>query len=115
MATKTDGRRKLGVTSSHRRALLRNMATSLFKHERIETTLAKAKELRPYAEKLITHAKKGEHFMVRRQIHDKMVYNKLFEVIAPRYAQRPGGYTRILKMTPRVGDNAKRGLIMLVS
>ena len=115
MATKTDGRRKLGVTGSHRRALLRNMATSLFKHERIETTLAKAKELRPYAEKLITNAKKGEHFMVRRQIHDKMVYNKLFEVIAPRYAQRPGGYTRILKMTPRLGDNAKRGLIMLVS
>ena len=115
MATMTLGRRKLGVTGSHRRALLRNMATSLFKHERIETTLAKAKELRPYAEKLITNAKKGEHFMVRRQIHDKMVYKKLFEVIAPRYAQRPGGYTRILKIEPRLGDNAKLGLIMLVS
>jgi large subunit ribosomal protein L17 len=115
MATKTGGRRKLGVTSSHRSALLRNMATSLFKHERIETTLAKAKELRPYAEKLITNAKKGEHFMVRRQIHDKLVYTKLFEVLAPRYAQRPGGYTRILKIEPRLGDNAKRGLIMLVS
>src|SRR5882672_6475885 len=109
------GGRKLGVTSSHRRALLRNMATSLFKHERIETTIAKAKELRPYAEKLITNAKKGEHFMVRRQIHDKVVYKKLFEVIAPRYAQRPGGYTRILKIAPRLGDNAKLGLIMLVS
>mgnify|MGYP003395084675 CR=1 FL=1 len=115
MATMTLGRRKLGVTSSHRRSLLRNMATSLFKHEKIETTLAKAKELRPYAEKLITNAKKGEPCMVRRQIHDKMVYKKLFEVIAPRYAQRPGGYTRILKIEPRLGDNAKLGLIMLVS
>jgi len=115
MASKALGRRQLGVTSAHRRALLRNMATSLFKHERIETTLAKAKELRPYAEKLITHAKKGEHFMVRRQIHDKEVYQKLFDILAPRYAQRPGGYTRILHIAPRVGDNAKLGLIMLVS
>ena len=115
MATKTTGRRKLGVTSSHRRALLKNMATSLFQHERIETTLAKAKELRPYAEKLITSAKKGEHFMVRRQIHDKVVYKKLFDILAPRYAQRPGGYTRILRLEPRLGDNATRGLIMLVS
>lgn len=115
MASKALGRRQLGVTSSHRRSLLRNMAASLFKHERIETTLAKAKELRPYAEKLITHAKKGEHFMVRRQIHDKVVYRKLFEVLAPRYAQRPGGYTRILRVEPRIGDNAKLGLIMLIS
>ena len=115
MASKALGRRQLVVTSSHRRSLLRNMATSLFKHERIETTLAKAKELRPYAEKLITNAKKGQHFMVRRQIHDKQVYEKLFDVLAPRYAQRPGGYTRILRLEPRVGDNSKRGLIMLVS
>lgn len=115
MATKTEGRRKLGVTSSHRRALLRNMATSLFKHERIETTLAKAKELRPFAEKLITNAKKGEHFVVRRYIQDRVVYKKLFDILAPRYAQRPGGYTRILKIAPRLGDNAKLGMIMLVS
>jgi large subunit ribosomal protein L17 len=115
MASKALGRRQLGITSSHRRALLRNMATSLFKHERIETTIAKAKELRPYAEKLITNAKKGEHYMVRRQIQDRDVYKKLFEVLAPRYAQRPGGYTRILKIAPRIGDNAKLGLIMLVS
>ncbi len=115
MASKALGRRQLGITSAHRRALLRNMATSLFKHERIETTIAKAKELRPYAEKLITHAKKGAHFMVRRQIQDKVVYKKLFEVLAPRYSQRPGGYTRILKIAPRIGDNAKLGLIMLVS
>ncbi|MBI3551967.1 MAG: 50S ribosomal protein L17 [Elusimicrobia bacterium] len=109
------GGRKLGVTSSHRRALLRNMATSLFLHEKVETTIAKAKELRPYAEKIITEAKKGKHYMVRRQIHDKTVYKKLFEIIAPRYAQRPGGYTRILRLTPRQGDNAQRGQISLVS
>ncbi len=109
------GGRKLGVTSSHRRSLLRNMATSLFLHEKIETTIAKAKELRPYAERLITEAKKGKHFMVRRQIQDKTVYKKLFEILAPRYAQRPGGYTRILRLAPRQGDNATRGLISLVS
>ncbi len=114
MASKALGRRQLGITGSHRRSLLRNMATSLFKHERIETTLAKAKELRPYAEKLITHAKKGEHFMVRRQIHDKLVYKKLFEVIAPRYAQRPGGYTRILKLGPRRSDATEMVLLELV-
>lgn len=115
MASKALGRRQLGVTSSHRRALLKNMATSLFKHERIETTIAKAKELRPYAEKLISQAKRGEHYMVRRQIQDKQVYEKLFTVLAPRYQQRPGGYTRILRLEPRLGDNTKRGLIMLVS
>jgi ribosomal protein L17 len=109
------GGRKLGVTSSHRRALLRNMATSLFLHERVETTLAKAKELRPFAEKIITEAKKGKHYMVRRTISDKVVYKKLFEVLAPRYKERPGGYTRILHLAPRVGDNSKRGLISLVS
>jgi ribosomal protein L17 len=91
------------------------MATSLFLHEKIETTIAKAKELRPYAERLITEAKKGKHFMVRRQIQDKTVYKKLFEILAPRYAQRPGGYTRILRLAPRQGDNATRGLISLVS
>ena len=95
--------------------MFRALTANLVAHERIETTLAKAKELRPYAEKLITNAKKGEHFMVRRQIHDKEVYTKLFEVLAPRYAQRPGGYTRILRIEPRLGDNSKRGLIMLVS
>lgn len=109
------GGRKLGVTGTHRRAMLRNMATSLFKHEKIETTLAKAKELRPFAEKLITEAKKGKHFMVRRKIQDKVVYKKLFDVLAPRYAERAGGYTRILHLAPRQGDNAKRGLITLVS
>ena len=113
--TKQMGGRKLGVTSSHRRALLKNMATSLFLHEKVETTLAKAKELRPFAERIITEAKKGKHYMVRRKIHDKTVYRKLFEVLAPRYAQRPGGYTRILRLAPRSGDNALRGLVALVS
>lgn len=113
--TKQMGGRKLGVTSSHRRALLKNMATSLFLHEKVETTLAKAKELRPFAERIITQAKHGKHYMVRRAIHDKTVYRKLFEVLAPRYAQRPGGYTRILRLAPRSGDNALRGLVALVS
>jgi ribosomal protein L17 len=82
---KTNGGRKLGVTTSHRRALLRNMATSLFLHEKVETTIAKAKELRPFAEKIITDAKNGKHYMVRRVISDKTVYKKLFETLAPRY------------------------------
>ena len=112
---KTNGGRKLGVTTSHRRALLRNMATSLFLHEKVETTIAKAKELRPFAEKIITDAKNGKHYMVRRVIADKAVYKKLFETLAPRYKARPGGYTRILHLAPRAGDNAKRGLISLVS
>lgn len=109
------GGRKLGVTGSHRRALLRNMATSLFLHEKVETTIAKAKELRPFAEKIITSVKAGKHYMVRRDVHDKVVYKKLFEILAPRYAQRPGGYTRILHLARRVGDNAQRGQISLVS
>ena len=109
------GGRRLGVTGSHRRALMRNMATSLFLHEKIETTMAKAKTLRPFAEKLITEAKKGKHYMVRKQIQDRLVYKKLFEVLAPRYKERPGGYTRIHRLAPRAGDNASRGLISLVS
>jgi len=112
---KTLGGRKLGVTSSHRRAMLRNMVTSLFLHEKVETTIAKAKELRPLAERLITHAVHGRHPQVRRAIQDKTVYRKLFEVLAPRYAKRPGGYTRILRLAPRAGDNASRGQISLVA
>ncbi len=109
------GGRKLGVTSSHRRALLRNMAQSLFLHEKVETTLAKAKELRPFAEKIITTAKRGRHDLVRRHIQDKIVFKKLVDVLAPRYAQRPGGYTRILRLAARPGDSAARGLVALVS
>lgn len=112
---KTEGGRKLGVTGSHRRSMLRNLATALFLREKIETTIAKAKELRPFAERLITQAKKGKHFMVRRQIQDRVVYRKLFDVLAQRYSGRPGGYTRILRLVPRQGDNAQRGVITLVS
>ena len=115
MATKTVGRRKLGDTGSHRRSLLRNMATSLILHEKVETTVAKAKELRPFVEKIITQARQGKHYLVRRKIQDKVVYQKLFDVLAPRYAQRPGGYIRIMRLAPRASDNAKRGLIALVS
>jgi large subunit ribosomal protein L17 len=112
--TKQMGGRKLGVTSSHRRALLRNMAVSLLLHEKVTTTLAKAKELRPFAEKIITHAVKGQHVIVRRHVHNKTVYNKLFSVIAPRYSNRPGGYTRLLRLGARVGDNSPRGLVELL-
>jgi len=112
---KTLGGRKLGVTGSHRRAMLRNMATSLFLHEKVDTTIAKAKELRPFAERIITHAVRGRHPMVRRVIQDKTVYRKLFEVLAPRYAKRPGGYTRILRLAPRAGDNSSRGRICLIA
>ncbi|MFA6316230.1 MAG: 50S ribosomal protein L17 [Elusimicrobiota bacterium] len=112
---KTHGGRKLGVTGSHRRAMLRNMATNLFLHEKLTTTVAKAKTLRPYAERIITHAVKGKHFLVRRHVHDKKVFKKLFDVLAPRYAKRPGGYTRIVRLLPRAGDNAPRGMITLIS
>jgi large subunit ribosomal protein L17 len=109
--------RKLGRTSAHRLALLRNLATSLFEKERIRTTLMKAKELRPFAEKLVTMAKK-ETLHARRQvlrhIHDREVVAKLFETLSARFAQRPGGYTRILKLGPRRGDAAEMAIIELV-
>jgi large subunit ribosomal protein L17 len=97
--------------------MLRNMATSLFRHERIETTTAKAKELRPVAERLITLARRGDVHARRlagRKIQDRDVLGKLFDDIAPRYAERPGGYTRILKLGHRKGDGAEMSLIELV-
>jgi large subunit ribosomal protein L17 len=97
--------------------MLKNMATSLFLHERIETTTAKAKELRPFAERLITLARRGDIHARRiagRKIHDRDVLGKLFDDIAPRYAERPGGYTRILKVDRRKGDAAEMSLIELV-
>lgn len=109
--------RKLSRTHTHRKALLRNMATSLFRHERIETTTAKAKELRPVAERLITLARRGDVHARRlagRKIQDRDVLGKLFDDIAPRYAERPGGYTRILKLGHRKGDGAEMSLIELV-
>lgn len=109
--------RQLGRTRSHREALLRNLATSLFRHERIETTTAKAKELRPFAERLVTLAKRGDlhaRRMAGRKIQDQAVLAKLFEEIGPRFAERTGGYTRVLKTGPRSGDGAEMALIELV-
>lgn len=111
-------RRKLGRNTSHRKAMLRNMATSLFRHEKITTTVQKAKELRPFAEKLITMAKKETlhaRRQVLRQIHDKEIVKKLFDTISVRFATRPGGYTRIIKTDFRRGDNAEMAIIELVS
>ena len=101
--------RKLGRTSEHRLAMLRNMSTSLFDREKIKTTLAKAKELRPFAERLLTMSKR-ETLHARRQvlrhIKDPKVVAKMFDSLSARYAQRPGGYTRVLKARRRVGDAA---------
>lgn len=109
--------RQLSRTRSHRKATLRNMATSLFMHERIETTTAKAKELRPYAERLITLARRGDvhaRRLAAMKIQDRQVLGKLFDDIAPRYMERPGGYTRVLKLGNRKGDAAEMSLIELV-
>lgn len=109
--------RKLGRTSAHRTALFRNLATSLFRHERIETTDQKAKELRRFAEQLITLGKRGD-VHARRQayadIRDQEVLAKLFGDIAVRFKARPGGYTRITKSRIRKGDNAPISIIELV-
>ncbi|MDX1566386.1 MAG: 50S ribosomal protein L17 [Longimicrobiales bacterium] len=109
--------RELSRTKSHRKATLRNMATSLFRHERIQTTKAKAKELRPFAEKIITQAKDDSvhaRRQVARKIADREVLGKLFDDIGPRFADRPGGYIRILKLGPRKSDSAEMALIELV-
>ncbi len=109
--------RTLSRTASHKKATMRNMATSLFRHERIETTTAKAKELRPFAERLITLGKRGDLHARRlagRLIADRQVLGKLFDDIGPRFAERPGGYTRILKLGNRRGDAAEMALIELV-
>ncbi len=108
--------RELSRTSSHRHAMLRNMATSLILHERIRTTEAKAKELRPFAERLITLAKRGDLHSRRlagRQIGDAAALQKLFDQIGPRFETRPGGYTRIMKLGARKGDGAELALIEL--
>jgi large subunit ribosomal protein L17 len=109
--------RKLGVTSSHRVAMLRSMATSLLKHEQITTTLPKAKELRPYVERIITLGKRGGLHARRQayaQIRDEKVVEKLFTTIAERYKARNGGYTRVLKAGVRYGDAAAMAVIELV-
>jgi large subunit ribosomal protein L17 len=109
--------RNLSRTASHKKATMRNMATALFRHERIDTTTAKAKELRPYAEQLITLARRGDLHARRqaaRKIQDREVLGKLFDDIGPRFDGRPGGYTRILKLGHRKGDAADMALIELV-
>jgi large subunit ribosomal protein L17 len=118
--------RKLGRVTEHRLALLRNQATALLRHERIETTITKAKELRPFVERLITVAVRGvaageaggkmlnARRMVLADLQDRAVVGKLFETIAPRFADRPGGYTRILRVGFRRGDAAEIAQIELV-
>jgi large subunit ribosomal protein L17 len=108
---------RLGGGSSHQKAILANLATSLFEHEQIKTTEPKARALRPYAEKLITHAKKGtlhNRREVLKKIRDKDVVHKLFAEIGPFFADRDGGYTRIIKVEARKGDNAPMAVIQLV-
>ncbi len=120
------GQRKLGRVTEHRIALLRNQAQALLRYERIETTVPKAKELRPFVERIITIAKRGlagdaangrslhARRMVLRDIHDREVVSKLFDTIAPRFETRPGGYTRILRLGHRRGDDAEVAQIELV-
>ena len=109
--------RKLNRTSSHRKAMFANMAASLIKHEQIQTTLPKAKDLRPIVEKLITLGKRGD-LHARRQalaeLHEKSAVDKLFSTLSERYAERSGGYTRVLKAGFRTGDAAPMGVIELV-
>jgi large subunit ribosomal protein L17 len=118
--------RKLGRTTEHRIALLRNQATALLRHERIETTVPKAKELRPFVERLISIAKRsqaGETAPVRslharrivlQDVEDRAVVSKLFDTIAPRFASRPGGYTRLLRLGFRRGDGAEVAQVELI-
>jgi large subunit ribosomal protein L17 len=116
MPTPTKGHR-LGAGPAHERLMLANLATSLFEHERITTTEAKAKRLRPLAERLITFAKRGDlhsRRQVMRVIRDKDVVHKLFAEIGPKFAERAGGYTRVVKVGPRKGDNAPMAVIELV-
>ena len=111
--------RKLGRVTPHRTALLRNLATALFERERIRTTLVKAKELRPYAEKLITLAKRDAdrlhaRRLVQRDIRDEGIVKKLFDNLGARFAARAGGYTRILRLGPRKGDGAEMAILELL-
>jgi len=110
-------RKKLGRDTSHRRALLRNLVTSFLEKERIRTTLVKAKATRPLAEKMITLAKKDTLHAKRQAlsfIYKKPVVKKLFEELGPRFSERPGGYTRIVKIGPRAGDGAEMAILELI-
>jgi large subunit ribosomal protein L17 len=111
------GYRKLGRTSEHRQALFRNQISSLIAHGRITTTLAKAKEVRPLAEKVITRGKKdtvAARREVRKWVPDRELVKKLFDEVSPRFSERPGGYLRIVKLGPRNGDNAEMAILELV-
>lgn len=108
---------RFGKTAAHHRLIMANLATDLFMHERVMTTEAKAKALRPIAEKLITKARAGDlhaRRTVLKTIHDKAAVARLFEDVAPRYEDRQGGYTRITKLGPRRGDGAEEAIIELV-
>jgi large subunit ribosomal protein L17 len=109
---------KLSVSPSHRKALMKNLCSELFDHGKIETTITKAKALKPFAEKLITIAKNdtlANRRLIYQKLNNKNAVKNLFETVAPKFKQRPGGYTRILKMAdPRLGDAAKKALIALV-
>lgn len=108
---------RLGGSPSHQRAILSNLAQELFWDERVTTTVAKAKMLRPYAEKMITKARRGslhDRRMILRDIEDTEVVTRLFDEVAPRYEDRPGGYTRIVRLGPRRGDGAEMAVIELV-
>lgn len=109
--------KRFGKTAAHHKLIMANLATDLFVQEKITTTEAKAKALRPLAEKLITRARKGDlhsRRIVLKTIHDKAAVAKLFEDVAPRYEDRPGGYTRITKLGPRRGDGTEEAIIELV-
>ena len=108
---------RLGGSASHQKAILSNLAQELFWDERVTTTVAKAKMLRPYAEKMITKARRGslhDRRMILKDIGDTEVVTRLFDEVAPRYTERPGGYTRILRLGPRRGDGAEMAIIELV-
>ncbi len=109
--------RRLGRTPAHRVHMMRNMVTSFLEHEKVTTTVTRAKELRRDVERIITMAKTDDlhsRRQVLKVVHDRKIVSKLFETIAPRYQDRPGGYTRILRLNPRVGDNAPMSIIELV-
>ena len=117
MASHRVAGRNLSRYKDQRKALMRGLTTELIRHERIKTTLAKAKETRIVAEKLITHGKKGSlhhRRLALSQVPNKQVVKKVFDELAPRYNERPGGYTRIVKLGPRQGDGAQMAVIELV-
>ena len=108
---------RLGGSAAHQKAILSNLAQELFWDERVTTTVAKAKVLRPYVEKMITKARRGslhDRRMILKDIEDTEVVTRLFDEVAPRYSERPGGYTRIVRLGPRRGDGAEMAVVELV-